>query len=69
MMKKWLKKAAALVLTACIALAPSEGWQGAGDSKAQAAESEIPSGMKLVAQNDELMLYIDEKSTCVAVLI
>ena len=42
MMKKWLKKAAALVLTACIALAPSEGWQGAGDSKAQAAESEIP---------------------------
>ena len=69
MKKKWLKKAVALVLTACIALAPGEGFNGAESRSAQAAEQEIPSNLKLGTQNDALMLYIDEESTAIAVLV
>ncbi|MCM1225657.1 MAG: DUF5696 domain-containing protein, partial [Lachnospiraceae bacterium] len=66
MKRKWIQKAAALMLAGCLAI---EGMAPFG-SEAWAQDTEaIPEEMKLVASNSELELYLDEASTAVAVKV
>lgn len=67
MKKRWIQKITALLLTGCCLLS------GVGEMEpekvnAQTEES-IPDGMKLVTENTELELYLDEASTAIAVRV
>lgn len=80
MKKKWIQKTAAFLLAGCIAFQDA-GWttDAIGISEGSSAETEDFTlelfaeeteeldGMKQVAANSELELYIDEKSTAIAV--